>query len=91
MAAITCRLIALARASDAERELDALFVSKQVTRERLGAQLDRIAVLQSQLRAVHLEAHLEQARILTAEQTSLYAARRGYTGGHVGHGGHHKR
>jgi hypothetical protein len=43
---------------DAERELDALFASKQVTRERLGEQLDRIGVLQAQLRAVHLEAHL---------------------------------
>jgi len=76
---------------DAERELDALFASKQVTRERLAAQLDRIGALQGQLRAVHLDAHLEQARILTPEQTSRYAALRGYTGegnGHGGHGGH---
>ena len=81
---------------DAERELDALFASKQVTRERLGEQLDRIGVLQAQLRAVHLEAHLEQARILTPEQTTRYAARRGYAGGGAagggqgGHGGGHK-
>ena len=81
---------------DAERELDALFASKQVTRERLGEQLDRIGALQAQLRAVHLEAHLEQARILTPEQTTRYAARRGYTGagghggGHGGHGSGHK-
>ena len=81
---------------DAERELDALFASKQVTRERLGEQVDRIGVLQAQLRAVHLEAHLEQARILTPEQTTRYAARRGYAGGGAagggqgGHGGGHK-
>jgi len=81
---------------DAERELDALFASKQVTRERLAAQLDRIGTLQAQLRTVHLEAHLEQARILTPEQTSRYAALRGYSGagapaGHDGHGaGAHK-
>ena len=81
---------------DAERELDALFASKQVTRERLGEQLDRIGVLQAQLRAVHLEAHLEQARILTPEQTTRYAARRGYAGGGAagggqgGHAGGHK-
>jgi Spy/CpxP family protein refolding chaperone len=76
---------------DAERELDALFASKQVTRGRLAAQLDRIGALQGQLRAVHLEAHLEQVRILTPEQTSRYAALRGYSGegsGHGGHGGH---
>jgi Spy/CpxP family protein refolding chaperone len=79
---------------DAERELDALFVSKQVTRERLAAQLDRIGALQAQLRAVHLEAHLEQVRILTPEQASRYAALRGYTAPsgaqHGGHSGHHK-
>lgn len=78
---------------DAERELDALFASKQATRERLAAQLERIGTLQAQLRAAHLEAHLEQARILTPEQTSRYAALRGYggaAGAQGGHGGHHK-
>jgi Spy/CpxP family protein refolding chaperone len=79
---------------DAERELDVLFASKQATRERLAAQLDRIGALQARLRAVHLDAHLEQVRILTPEQTSRYAALRGYTGsgdrdgGHGAHGGH---
>jgi Spy/CpxP family protein refolding chaperone len=79
---------------DAERELDALFASKQATRQGIAAQLDRIGALQAQLRAVHLDAHLEQVRILTAEQTSRYAALRGYTGsgghdgGHGAHGGH---
>jgi Spy/CpxP family protein refolding chaperone len=76
---------------DAERELDALFASKQVTRERLAAQLDRIGALQAQSRAVHLEAYLEQVRILTPEQSSRYAALRGYSaeGGAGGHGGGH--
>jgi len=77
---------------DAERELDALFASKQVTRERLAEQLDRIGALQAQLRAVHLEAHLEQLAILTPEQTGRYVALRGYAagdgGGHGGPGGH---
>lgn len=79
---------------DAERELDALFLSKQVTRERLTAQLDRIGALQAMLRAVHLDAHLEQARILTPEQAGRYAALRGYSAPagqqQGGHGGHHK-
>jgi Spy/CpxP family protein refolding chaperone len=65
---------------DAERELDTLFASRQATRERLAAQLDRIGALQAQLRAAHLEAHLEQARILTPEQTQRYVALRGYSG-----------
>jgi Spy/CpxP family protein refolding chaperone len=73
---------------DAERELDALFVSRQVTRERMAAELDRIGALQAQLRAVHLEAHLEQERILTPEQTSRYATLRGYAGARGDHGGH---
>ena len=73
---------------DAERELDALFASKQITRERLAAQLDRIGALQAELRAVHLEAHLEQARVLTPAQTDRYAALRGYSGAAGGHGGH---
>ena len=73
---------------DAERELDALFASKQATRERLAAQLDRIAALQAQLRAVHLDAHLEQVRILTPEQTSRYAALRGYAGAAGAPSGH---
>jgi hypothetical protein len=71
-----------------------LFASKQVTRDRLAAQLERIGTLQAQLRAVHLQAHLEQARIPTPEQSQRYAALRGYTrapAGHGGHpGGHHK-
>lgn len=75
---------------DTERELDGLFASRQASRERLAAQLERIGALQAQLRAAHLEAHLEQARILTPEQTRRYAALRGYTGaaGEAGHGGH---
>jgi Spy/CpxP family protein refolding chaperone len=80
---------------DAERELDALFASRQASRERLMAQLERIGALQAQLRATHLEAHLEQARILTPEQTGRYAALRGYTGAgaqdaHGSHGAGHK-
>jgi len=71
---------------DAERELDALFASKQVTPERLTAQLDRIGALQAQVRAVHLQAHLEQVRILSPEQTSRYAVLRGYGGAGGGHG-----
>jgi Spy/CpxP family protein refolding chaperone len=73
---------------DAERELDVLFASRQITSERLAAQLDRIGALQAELRAAHLQAHLEQARILTPEQAGRYAALRGYAAPAAGHGGH---
>jgi hypothetical protein len=62
----------------AERSLDDLFVSRQITPTLLTEQLDRIGVLQAQVRATHLEAHLEQARILSPDQTSRYIQLRGY-------------
>jgi hypothetical protein len=44
----------------------------------LSASLERIGVLQSQPREAHLEAHLDQARLLTCEQTARYMGLRGY-------------
>lgn len=82
---------ALGRALVAEElELDELFASAQVTPERLTASLDRIAAVQAQLRRVHLEAHLEQFRILTPGQNDRYAELRGYGDGraHPGQGMH---
>ena len=79
---------------EAERQLDRLFAGKTVTPESLSEALQRIGALQAKVRGVHLEAHLEQLRILTPEQAARYAALRGYaagaahTGGHGG--GHHK-
>jgi len=61
-----------------ERTLDHLFVSRTVTPELLRESLDRIATLQARLRATHLQAHLEQAAILTPEQNALYTQLRGY-------------
>jgi Spy/CpxP family protein refolding chaperone len=63
---------------DQERTLDHLFVSQTVTPVLLRESLDRIAALQSRLRATHLQAHLEQAAILTPEQNALYTRLRGY-------------
>jgi Spy/CpxP family protein refolding chaperone len=66
---------------DAELELNALFASARATPERLSASLDRIASVQAKLRGVHLEAHLEQLRILTPAQNARYAKLRGYGAG----------
>jgi len=68
-----------------ERRLDRLFAEQAANPERLAASLDRIGALQAKLRGVHLEAHLEQARILSAEQAQRYARLRGYSS----HPGHH--
>ena len=51
---------------------------------RQGAQVsqtqkvDTIGALQGRLRATHLQAHLEQAAILTPAQNALYSQLRGY-------------
>lgn len=63
---------------DQESGLDRLFASRVVTADSLRESLDRIAALQSRLRATHLQAHLEQAAILTSEQNALYGRLRGY-------------
>lgn len=63
---------------DAEQALDVLFASKRITPVLLTEALTRIGELQSRVRAAHLEAHLEQTRILTPEQIALYIKLRGY-------------
>jgi len=77
---------------EAERALDARFASKQITQADLAQALERIGALQAQVRAAHLEAHLEQVRILSPEQTARYVKLRGYGSGAADHGGrgHHR-
>lgn len=76
----------------AEQSLDALFASKQVTPTQVEQSLAAIGDLQAKVRAAHLLAHLEQARILSAEQNATYARLRGYShGSEQGDGGHEHR
>jgi Spy/CpxP family protein refolding chaperone len=70
---------------DQERALDQSFASQAVTPASLRESLDRIAAVQSRLRAAHLQAHLEQAAILTPQQNVLYARLRGYDHAHEHH------
>jgi Spy/CpxP family protein refolding chaperone len=82
------RAIALGRELvEAERALDRLFASRTVTVAALGPALARIGELQARLRQAHLEAHLEQTALLTAEQVAAYGRLRGYAGQPSG-GGH---
>ncbi len=63
---------------EAERELNRLFSEGTVNEENLMRQLQKISTLQSRLRYVHLQAHLEQKRILSPRQTAQYDILRGY-------------
>lgn len=71
-----------------ERELDERFATRSIDAAVLARSLDDIGLLQSRVRGAHLEAHLAQVEILTAEQNAHYARLRGYGGaaGHAGHG-----
>jgi hypothetical protein len=73
-----------------ERGLDRLFATRSATPASLQAALAEIGSLQAQLRGVHLEAHLSQARILSPEQNAEYARLRGYDqpGAQTEHHGH---
>ncbi|MGQ0709007.1 MAG: periplasmic heavy metal sensor [Rhodoferax sp.] len=65
---------------EAERALDQLFASQAITPELLTQSLQTIGTLQAQVRAAHLQAHLAQVKILSAEQNAHYAQLRGYSG-----------
>jgi hypothetical protein len=69
-----------------ERLLDQLFAQGQITPERLTAETAVIGVIQGQLRAVHLAAHLETRGLLSEEQVAQYNKFRGYEG--TGRSGH---
>ena len=67
---------------DEERALETLFATRTATSANVAASLERIAILQARLRAVHLDAHLEQAGVLTSAQVADYVVARGYDGHH---------
>ena len=70
----------------AERVLDAAFASRGATPEQIRDLTARIAALQGELRAAHLQTHLLQTTLLTPRQIAHYQRLRGYTS--ASHGGH---
>lgn len=64
----------------AERALDRMFASRNATEPVLAEHLAKVSQAQARLRGVHLQAHLEQVRILKPEQVSQYNKLRGYGG-----------
>jgi Spy/CpxP family protein refolding chaperone len=63
---------------NAERALDRMFAQKSASPQQLSEALLRVAQAQAKLRGTHLQAHLEQVRILTPEQVIKYNKLRGY-------------
>lgn len=61
-----------------ERALDREFVSNSINQKRLRARLAEIGRLQGQVRNAHLQAHLKQKALLTAQQILKYDELRGY-------------
>src|SRR5437764_5345021 len=66
---------------EAERDLDQAFATGRIDAPVLHARVGAIAVLQGELRAVHLAAHMAQRPLLTDEQIARYDELRGYGGG----------
>ena len=67
------------RLIELERRLESHFRSRSVTDALLRASLNAIARTRSELRYVHLSAHLETLKILSEEQIRSYGALRGYS------------
>jgi len=71
---------------NAERELDGLFAQRAAAPDAVDAATRRVALLQAELRAEHLNTHLAQTALLSSEQVRLYSVLRGY--GDDAGGGH---
>lgn len=71
---------------EAERTLDRAFADRRIEPAMLRSQVDAIAILQGNLRAVHLETHLAQHSLQTPEQISRYDVLRGYGDNRGPHG-----
>ena len=63
---------------DRERDLDRLFATKSINPDALGTSLARISEAQARVRRAHLQAHLDQLALLSAEQVARYNRLRGY-------------
>ena len=62
-----------------EQKFSAAFASSTITPTELQKQTESLAALYGELRATHLEAHLEITPMLSLEQITTYNTLRGYT------------
>lgn len=68
-----------ARLVDAERQLDLAFREQRIDRSEVERLTGLIARLQGEIRAAHLNTHLEQAQLLETAQIAAYNRLRGYS------------
>jgi hypothetical protein len=68
----------------AEAALDRLFAAREATPEGVREATQRVASLQAQLRAEHLNTHLAQTALMSPAQAVRYAELRGYGADTVG-------
>lgn len=73
-----------------EQELSASFASSVITPAELRIQTESLAELYAELRATHLEAHLEVTPMLSSEQITAYNTLRGYTSSEAPNEHHHR-
>ena len=73
-----------------ERLMDSRFAAANISDAELLHLVSEISDLQGKIRAAHLQAHLAERAVLTADQLVLYDALRGYeiSGAHGQHNGH---
>ena len=62
-----------------ENALNKLFAQHTISPKKLSEAIGHIAVLQGELRAVHLSAHLAMKELLSQQQIEKYDELRGYT------------
>jgi hypothetical protein len=74
-----------------EEQLEIAFRAGRIQEGDLRARVARIAALQGELRAVHLETHLATRAALTDRQVERYNALRGYSAGSPQPPEHHPR
>ena len=81
------------RLVEAEKNLDAAFRNSKIEQNDLSQRLQNIGLIEGELRAVHLAAHLKQKVILSEQQVNLYDQLRGYgVDGHRSkHSEHHSK
>jgi Spy/CpxP family protein refolding chaperone len=75
-AAVRAEIQKSARLIDAEQRLDRLFASGGATEEVVRAVVADVEAARSEVRLVHLLAHLKMREVLTEEQRRLYHQRR---------------
>jgi hypothetical protein len=73
-----------------EHLLDSRFAEGTISNTELDDRLTEISLIQGKIRAAHLQAHLAQRAVLTADQIRHYDTLRGYQHpeAHGQHGGH---